>query len=211
MKSIMIDLETLNTTPASLILSIGAVIFDENGITDRFYIVPNHQQQTDAGRTISIDTLKWWMKQSPEAQAVFTAEQTSVEEVITQLHSFLSKADRGTKMWSNGANFDCVIIDDLFRMYGVENPIKFYNQRCFRTYCEEVGFSYKTNRERSPSHNALEDAVQQAEHLMQIWAKPTRVRTIVENPPSTITVSNNVPGSITTYSVPTFAKIGRRK
>lgn len=169
--NIMIDLETLDVRPSSVILSVGIVVFDDKKIVEAGYLIPNRQQQIDAGRTISFDTLKWHLKQGAECQAVFSEnDQMTVEECITAIHATIIQYPNA-KIWSNGANFDAVIMDHLFNMYSVEAPYKFWNVRCFRTYCEEKGEKY--SGKSGVTHNALQDAKDQANHLIQIWNKTT--------------------------------------
>ena len=56
---VMIDLETLDTLPHAVILSIGAVKFNEKNIDDgAFYRVITIQSNLDEHRTISPSTLR---------------------------------------------------------------------------------------------------------------------------------------------------------
>ena len=63
---IMIDLETLDTSPFCCILSIGVVLFDPkgSGIIDKIELRPTLEDQTELGRTINEDTIRWWSTQS---------------------------------------------------------------------------------------------------------------------------------------------------
>ena len=67
---LMIDLETLDTSPYCVILTIGVVRFDPKGmgVVERLTLKPTIEDQTDIhGRIINEDTLRWWSTQSPEA------------------------------------------------------------------------------------------------------------------------------------------------
>ena len=72
---VMIDLETLDTSPTAVVLSLGAVAFDPythaHGAT--FYVEFTNflEQQTGVGRTISPSTMLWWMQQNATAREVF--------------------------------------------------------------------------------------------------------------------------------------------
>lgn len=118
----MVDLETLDTTPTSVIVSIGAVKFGPNGYDkcDTFYRVVDIQSCIDTGLTISASTLSWWMNQSDAAR--FVSHQSSTH-IATALIDFGKWLPNGVKLWGNGASFD----------------------------------------------NALDDAISQAEHLIQIY------------------------------------------
>ena len=66
----MIDIESLDTTPDCVILTIGAVLFDPKGqgIIDKIELRPTIEDQTEIhNRSINEDTLRWWSTQSPEA------------------------------------------------------------------------------------------------------------------------------------------------
>ena len=66
-----IDIETLDITPDAVVLTIGGVKFDpftkEAPYSD-LYIRMDADQQMEAGRTVSEDTLKWWNTQPQEIQ-----------------------------------------------------------------------------------------------------------------------------------------------
>ena len=67
---IMIDLETLDTSPYCVILTIGAVRFDPkgNGVVERLELRPTIEEQTEIhNRIIDDSTIEWWAKQNPAA------------------------------------------------------------------------------------------------------------------------------------------------
>src|SRR5680860_1209460 len=112
MKHVMIDLETLATTADAVILSIGAVRFDlETGDVgqDYFYRSISIESNLGTGRRISESTLKWWMKQSAEAQQVFHDEE---KHCLLAALLDLRRWFNGTEsiVWSNGADFDLPIL-----------------------------------------------------------------------------------------------------
>ena len=72
---VMIDLETLGTLPGSVILSIGAVVFDPSKpisecIEGQFYCVVNTEDSLRHGLKLNQATLDWWERQSQEAREV---------------------------------------------------------------------------------------------------------------------------------------------
>ena len=86
MNHCMIDLETLGTQPGSIILSIGAVLFDPTKaphecLGEEFYYVIGKPTCLAAGLTFSQDTLDWWKKQSPEARKVLTQSEDPNESI----------------------------------------------------------------------------------------------------------------------------------
>lgn len=176
---IMIDNETLNTTPDAVILSIGAVKFhkDEIGaMGETFYAVLDIEEQKQRGRTVSQDTLDWWQKQSPEARAVLeTTDRRPVKEVLDELWDFIYDLDKSCgelRLWGHGSDFDNPQIASLFQMYGMELPWKFRNNRCFRTLKGEFGHLVsKKPARKGTHHNALDDAVHQADYCQHIYVK----------------------------------------
>ena len=173
MNHVMIDLETLGTQPGSVILSIGAVLFDPSKTLDEaigaeFYIVVNKESSIDCAMTISKDTLAWWEKQSPEARKVLTDAETggsSMECALKDLSKFIPA---GAKIWSNGANFDQPLLDVAYDRVCEALPWKYWNSRCYRTI---VALHPNEKAIRPPTvcaHNALEDAKWQVRHLVNV-------------------------------------------
>ena len=67
---LMIDLETLATTPNAAILTIGACKFDPTAtdVHSTYYERIVLETQEDYGRVINEDTLAWWSQQDPQIQ-----------------------------------------------------------------------------------------------------------------------------------------------
>ena len=74
----MIDIETLDTRPNSVVLSVGAVKFDPYAEIEphtKTLWRPGVDDQLAQGRTMSNTTLEWWAKQDQAIQDVaFTDE-----------------------------------------------------------------------------------------------------------------------------------------
>lgn len=166
MNHVMLDLETLDTTPSAVIVSIGACRFDPNTgeVGEKFYAILDRDSQTLMGRTSSDSTLKWWNEPGQaEARKVFEEPVTEVRRALHDFSNFLPLDVGG--IWGNGAAFDNVILWHAFRQFGLDLP-PFWTDRCFRTI-KALG---KANGIEPPpfrgtAHNALDDAVHQAQHL----------------------------------------------
>ena len=177
---VQIDLETLDTQPGGVILSIGAVLFDpkspvESCLGPEFYCVIKKQSCLDFGLTVSEDTLGWWEKQSAEAQTVLG--QATIGENAFYLPESLKALAKflpvGVKVWSNGANFDQPLLDVAYFRAGIPLPWKYYNSRCYRTIkglCSKEDIK-ALEPEVVCAHNALEDAKWQAKHMVAIGHK----------------------------------------
>lgn len=162
----MLDLETLDTSPTAVIVSIGAVKFNKDGsIGKSFYDVIDRSEQVAKGRTINPQTLDWWFKQSEEARSVFKITPcTSVKLSLEAFSIYASETGEQVNMWGNGADFDCVLLGSLYETFGLKKPWSYSNNRCFRTLkniCIAKDSHAMPQREGT-HHNALDDAVYQA-------------------------------------------------
>lgn len=170
-KHVMVDLETLGTTADAVILSIGAVMFnlDTGEVDDNaFYSSISIESNLGLHRRISEDTLKWWMKQSSEAQLVFSEDKAHIADALEEFSLWLPK---DPFMWSNGADFDLPMIQHAMTQTELPIPWKFYNNRCVRTYKNLPGAKDVSIERKGLHHNALADAVYQAELVSAIHAK----------------------------------------
>lgn len=172
MNNVMVDLETLDNTPTSVIIAIGAVAFDETGIGRTFYNVVSAKSCTDVGLTIGADTVMWWMKQDIKAKAAFGDGGIPLEQA---LFNFAVWYPEGAALWGNGATFDNVILANAYRAFSIaapgivkaKCPWKYNKDRCYRTLkalypdiiAEMIG---------GVAHNALDDAAYQAKHAVKI-------------------------------------------
>ncbi len=72
------------------------------------------------------------------------------------------------KIWGNGADFDNVILTSAYKRNDLELPWRYTNNRCYRTL---KSLYPEIKLERSGTHhNALDDAISQANHLMSIFS-----------------------------------------
>jgi exodeoxyribonuclease VIII len=155
---LMHDIETLSSKRNAVILSIGAVIIDINlaRIVDEFYKTVAVNSQPN--RHIDVSTVRWWFTQDKEVRADTFSGDVSLTNVLQAYANWISKHKIGG-VWSNGADFDNVILRDAFEEVGIACPWHFRQSRCFRTLCSfiprmEVPLSGK-------AHNALTDAQRQ--------------------------------------------------
>lgn len=172
MNHVMIDLETLGTAVDSAIVSIGAVCFElETGnLGDTFYQVLDLESNRLAGRVIYPTTVQWWMLQSEEARAVFNAKWISnLKDSLKEFTSWYEVWAQGATVWANGPSFDIAILEHAYAAAGLQVPWKFYNTRCVRTYRDLPGAALVDRPPfKGAAHNALADAVNQAEHVSAI-------------------------------------------
>ena len=171
MKSdVMIDLETLDTTPTATVLTIGAVKFDPFDDTiskdpvDNLYIKVDIDSCDKLGLTTSQSTIDWWSQQDPKAQdeAFSTEGRIPIHEAMNQLYKFCWGAQR---VWSHGSAFDIIICEHIFAKLSKAVPWNFWQVRCTRTL-----FDIGINPERVSvtAHHALSDAIDQASGVQTV-------------------------------------------
>ena len=175
LNDVMVDLETLGKRAGCVIVSIGAVKFDpKTGFVDvdnSFYKAITVESAMRYGLTVDPDTLRWWMRQSKEAQFVFNdPAATSLQAALVEFAEWVDEDGvyGDIKMWGNGASFDNPILAAAFEAVDIIQPWQFWNDRCYRTKKAEAK-AVPFNRV-GLAHNALDDAVSQAHHLCQIYA-----------------------------------------
>lgn len=163
---IMLDLETMGTSPNSPIIAIGAVSFSKN-IESEFYCQVNLDSCVKVGMEIDSSTVIWWLKQSESARKKFF-DNDKAENLADALKAFtLWLGEQSVSgVWGCGANFDNVIIANAYEACGLTRPWPFWLDKCYRTVRDlrpEVNFVRKGDH-----HNALDDARSQAEHLIKL-------------------------------------------
>ena len=168
MSNVMLDLETMGNSARAAIIAIGAVKFDKSGLGSEFYEVVDLQSSVNLGLTMDTSTVLWWMKQGDTARAAFDRKGMPI---TIALKAFSDWMETDQPVWGNGASFDNVILSTAYRLAGMDQPWKFWNDRCYRTL-KSLKPGIKMQR-TGTYHNALDDAKSQAEHLMDIlgWRK----------------------------------------
>ena len=175
-KQLMVDLETLGTSPDCPVISIGAAWFDipTRTIGPTFYMALELTDQIDDRvRFADASTIKWWLSQSNAAKHVFKEGARPTADVLQLFYKWImqeagagknSKATKNCYPWGNGCSFDLVILESMFKAYNVECPWLFYNQRDLRTYREYVGNNKKVEK-LGTDHNALDDSISQIKYI----------------------------------------------
>nr|EFI0473980.1 exonuclease [Escherichia coli] len=173
---LMIDLETMGINPDAPIISIGAIFFDpQTGDMG-----PEFSKTIDldtAGGVIDRDVIKWWLKQSREAQSAIMTDEIPLDDALLQLREFIDEnsGEFFVQVWGNGANFDNVILRRSYERQGIPCPWRYCNDRDVRTIVElgkAIDFDARTAIPfEGERHNALDDARYQAKYVSAIWQK----------------------------------------
>jgi len=172
MDHVMLDLETFGTKAGCVLRSIGAVFFDPtHGVYgEEFYTNYTYEDQVAAGAHIDPDTEIWWSKQSKAAQDALTVDQKPFEQTTMEFIKFF-KQFKGKYVWSQGSNFDCVLIEHSMELFGIKVPWRFFNTRDTRTVYQMSGFATKSIFRRGEYHNALDDAKHQARCVIESYRR----------------------------------------
>ena len=160
---VMLDIETLATSPDSVILTFGAIKFDpfdsSKEMREGLYFRINVDEQIELGRNVDQGTVDWWGTQNEEVreEALGENDRISLDDFTRQLNKFVVGVNR---IWAQGPVFDIVILENLYRQIGKPCPWQYYLIRDSRTLLKALG------DDREPGvmlHNALADCVSQAE------------------------------------------------
>lgn len=164
---IMIDLETMATSKDAAIVAIGAVAIRTDGhVEATLYEAVSLESSVKHGGTISPNTVMWWLQQSKSAQqALYERPALHILEALTSLAAFI-RSFPSCQVWSNAASFDLTILEGYYARVGATLPWSYRDAMCYRTLknlCPDVAIVRSGDQ-----HNALDDALSQAYHLVEM-------------------------------------------
>lgn len=176
MREIMLDLECTDSKRTAAIVSIGAVFFDihkqELGLP--FYCeisLKGIKEQLAAGRSLSLDTMVWWLGQSDGARNVWQKNAHEKFDIVPALHLFAEYCSNSTerpRVWGNGVDYDNVVLRDCYETFDIKTPWHFRDNRCYRTMKNLFNKAHTALERVGSHHNGLDDAKTQAVHLMKM-------------------------------------------
>lgn len=179
MNHLMIDMEFLDTRPTAAILSIGAVFFDpeEQKIGNTFYTTVSADDCVRRhGMTISADTVKWWIDQDIKAiKAAFDTDKVMMLELaLIKFANFVSSVPSDKLIvWSQGS-IDLEILKFAWTKLSdpkAKIPWMFRNERDLRTAWALFPNLDVPRKSGTTKHNALDDAINQANVALAIHAE----------------------------------------
>lgn len=177
---IMIDLETLSTSPTAQIIQIGAVIFEPVSggkiLADKGF---NMFIEPDGKYTIDKDTIIWWLQQ-PNAKKMGEALEEHAVSLWDALMLFEAwpiashqiSWDAIGHVWAKPASFDFPILEHAYRSNGHRSAPWAYNKtRDVRTVFDILngGSDPEIDTTGFTLHNALDDAIIQAMQLQKAF------------------------------------------
>lgn len=192
---VSIDLETLGIRPGSVITQIGLCAFNRrpssggtaSKSSTNILVAP--QSMIDMGFSLDWSTIAWWMKQA-ETPRVRMAEQFG-KHINAALHSvgdwFVENCGMNLKsysVWGHGSGFDCTQLEIAFQKLQLPVPWDFRQVRDLRTLIDLEPASAVARPVPHVEHDAMDDAVAQAEWIQRLTyqIEKREVRVVNEQP-----------------------------
>ena len=161
-----IDLETLDTKPSSMILSLGGVKFNpftRDEPYEKLYFKINIDDQDRLNRSASDSTINWWSKQDPAImeEAFDQSGSITVDQALDQINRWIVGVDI---LWGQGYGFDFTILEDLYRSANRPIPWDFWRVRDSRTLLKLLHKDPRKDMQME-LHNAYYDAFYQSKAI----------------------------------------------
>lgn len=175
---VMVDVECMGKRPDAAVVSLGAVFFDLQtcSLGPTFLQTIHLGSAVTHGGTMDPGTVMWWLGQSDEARKGIRFDGRDIALVLGDFADFLGRTCRlaDVRPWGNNDWFDIPKIESAYERLGASVPWYWTNVRDFRTVRNlnpQVEYDYKSKGDSA--HNALADAIFQAEHLFKIKRSKT--------------------------------------
>lgn len=168
-KHVMVDIETLGSTPGCAVLSIGAVEFfpDINLLGEEFYAAIDLQSCIDRGLKIEGATFYWWLEQEKKAQEALCFQLYQLHTSLYLFSDYFQKCSPDL-IWAHGPSFDLAVLSSAFHSTAQKKPWNFRDERDTRTVLDLAGMKMP---KIEGAHHALADAKSQAITIMEAIRK----------------------------------------
>lgn len=172
MRDLMLDLETMSTSPKAAVVAIGAVMFDlERGeLGQTFYTSVDLTSCMRVGCHVDGETIAWWLNQNEQARKAITTDTTPLSSALIRFAGFVETHGGGeekVRIWGNGSDFDNVILASAYARVHLNRPWRHYHNRCYRTM-RGLYPKLEVPRDENEKHHALADAIYQAQYLIAL-------------------------------------------
>jgi hypothetical protein len=161
---VMLDIETLGTSPGCVVLSVAAATFRWDGtVVAQFSANMDVDQQLALGLEKDQDTMDWWGEQSVEARNRAFSHQQPAKQVLIDLTAWLEANTNGVfKLYAQGQDFDAPILAAVYRkVLGSEPPWAFWQLRDTRTAYDVSGLNVHVVERYGTHHAAIDDVLHQ--------------------------------------------------
>jgi hypothetical protein len=171
MDDLMLDLETLGTSPDTVVVQIGACYFSNKTgkIGKKFKVNVDIDSCLREGFTVEGNAIKWWLTEQAK-NATFFNDTTNVRAAIYDFIEFSWKAER---VWSH-ATFDFVIMMNYINRLGCTPGFGYKSARDIRTLLDLSHSKIKYSEDNTPragEHDALEDCIYQVGYCVKALNK----------------------------------------
>lgn len=165
MTEAMIDIETFDTKRTAVVFAVSVVLWGVGEKTKSHTFIIPVQEQLREGRTLSQDTLAFWLdpKVSKFAHETLNAKSGSV---VHELIEFCASVRGVDAVWAKGA-LDFNVLEDILEEYGIAAPWRYNQRRELRT----LMFETDTWHDTPATHDPLDDCFAQLAILSKIRAK----------------------------------------
>jgi len=164
---LMIDIETLGHQIDAPIVSIAAVPFlPEKGQinTTPFLVHTCIDDQLQAGRTPSEETLLFWLKTNPGllAEMISKPNKISVPAALATLKDYILALNAPVVViWGNSARFDIGILAYNYYKHNISTPWHWMHEMCFRTFIKLNPCAKNGVAKPITPHSPLDDCIYQ--------------------------------------------------
>jgi hypothetical protein len=200
---VMIDIETTSTKNNACILSIGVVAFnlfstlDENNINSLELLI-DKKSCDDIHLHTCENTMKWWSIQKPEVRkrAFEDGPRLTIKDALVQLSEFCKKI-KCKRYWSQGINFDYIVLENAYTQLNLSPVWKFWQLRDSRTIQHML-----TDIPSKPedAHDAISDCKHQIKVIQYVYNKLMPEQMSNSNNTTTFTSTNTSLSSSSSYS-----------
>jgi len=170
---VVIDLETLGTTPGCEIIEIGACAFGGPSTVNKFSVLLSNR--IPERRRVDASTEAWWRQQDFYLPDIALAEGIPVKHALLLFRGWMQAvADGDTQVWGNSPSFDCSILRDAYRYYDLgEAPWDFRMERDLRTLKSLMPIPREMwPADVLPKHRGLNDALYEAAFIARTLGIP---------------------------------------
>jgi len=153
-----------------VIVQIGACSFTfEDGVDKEFLVNVDPIDCLKYGLHVETSTVEWWKTQPKEVQDSWKVAPKPLNEALTHLNNFIG-TDKEQFLWSHGAVFDLGVIRSAFEKCAIKRNWPYWVECDNRTIFNMLGVrNDKIRKAQSSHHNALADAISQAETLISLF------------------------------------------
>jgi len=190
----VVDIETMGNVSGSAITEIAAVSFVGNDFDpdccNRFRVAIDLESCLSVGLGVTESTIKWWLNQPKEAQALYREEGVHIKEALIYLQSWCrgqiegdipfdknDQLEKPYRVWSH-ATFDFPMIEAAYAKCSLISPWAYWSARDVRTVLDLASGGpgkYPNIPFVGVKHRALDDAIHEAKQVSASLVQLARV------------------------------------